>query len=111
MKICKNEEEITKTISYRLKFIDNARFMANSLSSLVNKYNTEYKCLCCNKNCQKKLMKIQKRNLPLHINLLMMISISFIHCFGKVFTHMNIWMTGENSTKYHNQKKKIFTLT
>ena len=32
----KNGEEITKTISYRLQFIDSARFMASSLSNLVN---------------------------------------------------------------------------
>ena len=32
----KNGEETTKTISYTLWFIDTARFMANSLSSLVN---------------------------------------------------------------------------
>ena len=34
--ISKNEEEITKNISYRLKFIDSARFMASSLSKLIN---------------------------------------------------------------------------
>ena len=32
----KNGEEIRKTISYTLGFIDTARFMANSLSSLAN---------------------------------------------------------------------------
>ena len=32
----KNEEEITNTISYKLKFIDSATFMASSLSNLVN---------------------------------------------------------------------------
>ena len=31
-----NEEEITNTISYKLKFIDSAKFMASSLSNLVN---------------------------------------------------------------------------
>ena len=35
-RICKNEEEIKKTISYRLQFIDSASFMASSVSSLVN---------------------------------------------------------------------------
>ena len=35
-RIDKNCEEITKTISYRLQFIDNARFMARSLSNLVD---------------------------------------------------------------------------
>ena len=36
IRISKNGEEITKSISYRLKIIDNARFMARSLSNLVN---------------------------------------------------------------------------
>ena len=35
-RIDKNGEEITKNISYILQFIDSARFMANSLSNLVN---------------------------------------------------------------------------
>ena len=35
-RIDKNREEITKIICYRLKFIVSARFMASSLSSLVN---------------------------------------------------------------------------
>ena len=26
----------------------------------------EFKCLCCNKNCQKSLMKTQIRRLPIH---------------------------------------------
>ena len=32
----KNGEKITKTISYRVQFIDSARFMTSSLSNLVN---------------------------------------------------------------------------
>ena len=35
-RINKNREEVTKHISYILPFIDNARFMASSLSNLVN---------------------------------------------------------------------------
>ena len=35
-RIHSNGEEITKNVSYRLKFIDKARFMASSLSNLVN---------------------------------------------------------------------------
>ena len=34
-RIKKNEEKITKNISYILQFIDSERFMANSLSNLV----------------------------------------------------------------------------
>ena len=54
-----NREEITKTISYRLKFIDSARFMSSSLSNHVNdlaadgihrtkcKYRHNKKCETC----------------------------------------------------------------
>ena len=35
-RIHKNRKEITKNISYILQFIDSARFMASSLSNLVN---------------------------------------------------------------------------
>ena len=35
-RIDKNGEEITKNISYILQFIDNVKFMASSLSNLVN---------------------------------------------------------------------------
>ena len=37
-RIDKNGEEITKNISYRLQIIDSIRFMASSVSSLVNKF-------------------------------------------------------------------------
>ena len=95
--IDKNGENVTETISYKLQFIDSARFMANLFSNLVDnpaegihkikckhghdnknakrvELNTkivsavlntqtlkifllEYKCLCCNKNYQKKFDK------------------------------------------------------
>ena len=80
------ERKLQKTISYRLQFINSARIMANSLSNLANnlvegihknKYtncNTscleyenakgeliEYKCLCCNKNYQKKFDESVKK--------------------------------------------------
>ena len=43
-RIDKNGEEITKTISYRLKFIDSAKSMATSLIHKI-------KCTNCNKCC------------------------------------------------------------
>ena len=77
-----NGEEITKTISYRLQLIDSARFIAGSLSNLVEdlaegihkikctncnnccpEYTnakddlTEYKCLCCSKKFDENLKK------------------------------------------------------
>ena len=38
-RIDKNEKETTKNISYILQFIDSARFMASSLSNLVNNFS------------------------------------------------------------------------
>ena len=35
-RIGKNEEKTTKTISYKLQFIDSTRFMASSLSNIVD---------------------------------------------------------------------------
>ena len=40
-RIDKNGEEITKYISYVLQFIDSARFMARSVSSLSNNFSKE----------------------------------------------------------------------
>ena len=37
-RIDKNEKEITKTISYKLNFGDKSRFMASSLSNLVDNF-------------------------------------------------------------------------
>ena len=38
-RIDKNEDEITKNIFYLLQFIDSARFLASSLSNLVNNFS------------------------------------------------------------------------
>ena len=57
-RIDKNGEKFAKHISYRLQFIDSARFMASSLSNLVNhlseeihkirrKYEQDKKCETC----------------------------------------------------------------
>ena len=46
IRINKNREEITKNISYRLQFLDSARFMASSLSNFVN-------------NCSERIHKIK----------------------------------------------------
>ena len=46
-RIDKNEEEITKNISYMLQFIDSARFMASLLSNLVsNKFERLHRIKC-----------------------------------------------------------------
>ena len=56
-RIDKNGEEITKNISYILQFIDSARFMASSLSNLVNNLSEGIHKIKCkyghnNKRCQ-----------------------------------------------------------
>ena len=57
MQIGKNEEEITKNIYYRLKFIGRAMFMASSLSILVNNLAEKIRKTKCkyghdNKKCE-----------------------------------------------------------
>ena len=46
-RIDKNREEVTKNISYILQFIDSARFMACSLSNLVNNLSEEIHRIKC----------------------------------------------------------------
>ena len=67
----------------------------------------EYKCLCCNKNYQKKFMKSSKNDLLIHTHFLTMIPISLLYCCEKVFNHTNTWMIGKNWIKDHYLKKKI----
>ena len=88
----------------KIKFIDSARFMASSLSNLVDnlaeriqKINCKdydcsleyesvkgnlikYKCLSCNKNHSNKFMKNLKTDLKTHSSFLIMISISQFCC-------------------------------
>ena len=42
IRIDKNGEEITKNISYILQIIDSAKFMASSLSNLVNNISEKF---------------------------------------------------------------------
>ena len=56
-RIDKNGEQIAKNISYHLQFIDSARFMASSLSNLVNNLSEELHIIKCklendNKKCE-----------------------------------------------------------
>ena len=48
-RIDKNAEEITKKLSYILQFIDRARFMASSLSNLVNNLSEGIHRIKCKK--------------------------------------------------------------
>ena len=56
--IDKNREEITKNISYILQFIDSARFMASSLSYLVNNISKEFLKLIGNMGAMIKSVKL-----------------------------------------------------
>ena len=62
------------------------------------------KCLCCNKNYQKDVNANTYKFSNHEINKLFC-------CFKTVFTHINTWIFGKNSIKYHKLKKKIFTVT
>ena len=48
-RIDKVAKEISKTISYRLQFIDSARFMASSLSNLANNFAEGFYKIKCKK--------------------------------------------------------------
>ena len=57
IRIDKKRKKITKSISYRLQFIDSARFMASSLSNLTNNladriHEIKYKFGHDNKKCE-----------------------------------------------------------
>ena len=58
MIISKNEEEITKNISYRLKLIDSARFIASSLSKLINNLAKRIHKIKCKYGPDDKNMKL-----------------------------------------------------
>ena len=99
-KIDKEGSETIDTISYRIKFIDSMRFMATSLSNLVDnltegirkirckdfncflEYESvknsliKYKCLSCNKDFQPSLMKNYKRNSRIYLSFPGMTSIN-----------------------------------
>ena len=66
----------------------------------------EYKCLCCNKNCQYKFDENEENHFLLHTNFLTMTIISFF-----IVILMNIWMIEKNTVKYHYLKMTTFTVT
>ena len=65
-KIDKNGKETTKTISYRLQFIDRARSMVSSLSDIVNNFAEGIHKIKCkgghdNKKCKTYQIKYKDR--------------------------------------------------
>ena len=112
IRIDKKGKQITKTISYRLQFIDSAKFMSSSLSNLANnlaegipeikcKYrHDDKKCETCGIKCRYCDCFLEYTNFKddlteykylccIHTNFLTMISISLFYCCKKVFTLMN----------------------
>ena len=103
-KISKDGNEIVTTISYKIKFINSSRFIASSLSNLVDnlsewirkiKYKDcdcfleyesvkdnliKYKCLSCNKDYSKKLDEELGKKFKDTLSFLTMISIN-LFCF------------------------------
>ena len=110
--------EISKIISYKSRFIDSRRFMANlaeGIHKIRCKYRhgdkkyaasgikckdceccLEYRCLCCNRNSPQKLMNTWKSNFLIHTNFLAMASINLFCFCKKVFSPMNTWITAKN---------------
>ena len=139
--IDKNEVEITKTMNYKLQFIDSASFMASTLSSFVNNLSVgihkikrkhghdDKKCLTCGIKytnlkdvlAEYKCSSLRKnhqqtfdeklKELLIHTSFPTMITISLFYYCENVFTLMNIWMIGKNSVKHHYLKRMIFTAT
>ena len=143
----KKEKKITKfgndgnesvaTISYKIKFIDNAKFIASSLSNLVDnvakgidKINCKdcdcfleyesvpenlikYKRLSCNKDYLNMLNEELKKKFSNTLKF----SITDINKFilllkkGVYRILINIWMIGKNLMKKHYLKKNNFIVT
>ena len=103
-KIDKDGNESVENMPYKITFIDNARFMASSLSNLADnlaegihkikskyfdcflEYESvkdnliKYKCLFCNKDYSNKFDEKFKRNLRTHLSFLIMTSINLFCC-------------------------------
>ena len=62
----KKELDNSKAIRYKLKFIDNFRFMATSLSNFVDNLSEIYNKKCRDKSCRSKCDFIGTENNKLH---------------------------------------------
>ena len=75
---CKNGKEITKNLSHMIQFIDSARYMASSLSNLVNNLSKGIDRIKCkfghdNKQCETFGIKLSTATVFLNIQTLKMI--------------------------------------
>ena len=66
----------------------------------------ENKCLCRNKNYQRKF----DENTYKHTSFLTIKLMNLFYCCQNVLTHLNKWMTGKNLVKLYYLKEKIFTV-
>ena len=62
-RIDKNGEEIAKNTSYILQFVDGARFMASSLSNLIDNLFEEVHRIKCKLNMMTKNVKLMRLNI------------------------------------------------
>ena len=105
--IDKKGKEIIKTISYTLQFIVSARFMANSLSSLMNNAAGRICKIKCQYGHDNEKCESCGKDLLIHTNIIAMILISLFYCCKNVLTLMNTWTIEKNLMKHHYQRKKI----
>ena len=122
-------------MSYKIKFIDSERFMANSLSNLVDnltdrmqkiKYKDcdcfleyenikhdliKFKCLSCNKVYSNKINQELKSYLRTQISFLIIILINLFCYQEKLFILMSTWMNAKSLMKQHYLEKKNFVTT
>ena len=71
----------------------------------------EYKCLCCNKNYQKKFDENLKNRVANKYKFVNHDINKLICCCKKVFIDKNTWIIERNSMRHHYQEKKIFIAT
>ena len=117
-------------MSSKIKFIDDARFMAASLPNLadnlveriqkikskdcgcfleyksVNENSIKHKCTSCNKYYSNVIDEELKNDLRTNLIFLVMISTNLFCCLEQVLILMGTWMNWKGSRKYHCHKKK-----
>ena len=130
--IDKDGNESVVTISYKIKFIDSARFMASSLSSLIDnlakgiykikckdcdcflEYESvkdnfiKYKCLSCNRNYSNKIDKELKKRFKNTFKFSDNDINKFILLLRKGVYPVSTWMIGRSLMKQHYLKMKNF---